>query len=124
MCIQILAGIGLLLLIALLGVILYMVYSDLFGKTKSKYRMLTPVKFRGHTNVLAENQPEYIPLPVFIDQESAYVPFITCWQFTFMDRLKVLVTGRIWASTSTFGNQYQPVTFTVNRSDVLIEKCS
>lgn len=110
-----------LLLLAMLALIGYMIYSDLWGATKSDYRMLTPIDFPERTALIAEHQDEYITLPAFIDP-GPQGQVICCWRFSYLERLKVLFTGVLWSSTMTFRQPLQPVTFSVNKVDVLREK--
>jgi len=59
--------------------------------------------------VLAKDQPEYIPLPVAHVQYSDGVrSMISCYRFTWLERLRVLFTGKIWWEQLTFGGPLQP----------------
>ena len=65
---------------------------------------MIPVDFEQSTALLAENQPEYLTLPVYED----HVEVISCWKLTFMERLRILWAGRLWIRQLTFGNPLQP----------------
>jgi hypothetical protein len=67
---------------------------------------MTPVSFPEQNAVLAENQKEYVPLPVHRTREGLVV---SCWRPTFWQRIKLLVTGRLWVLTLTFGDPLQPL---------------
>lgn len=58
--------------------------------------------------VLAEDQPEYLPLPVahvqYLGGEQA---LISRYRLTWLERLRVLFTGSIWIEQMTAG-QLQP----------------
>lgn len=54
--------------------------------------MATPIKFPEQTHVIAEDQPEYQPLPAFINHQQ----MITCWSLNWKERLKLLFTGKVW----------------------------
>lgn len=65
---------------------------------------MKPVKFKEHTVVYAENQPEYQPLPCIRLKENGQVT--SCWRLSWRERLRVLFTGRIWCSELMFNNPY------------------
>ena len=64
------------------------------------------VKFNECNVTYAQDQPEYLPLPAFRSKEGEVV---SCWSLSFFDRLKVLLTGKIWLSVLTFNRQLQPL---------------
>ena len=66
---------------------------------------MTPVAFKGHNQVLAKNQKEYRPLPVYLDPDGIVV---SCWRLTWWERATLLVTGRVWVMQKTFGEYLQP----------------
>lgn len=66
---------------------------------------MKPIKFPEQNAIYAENQPEYIPLPVHRTEEGEV---ISCWQMTWRERLTVLLTGKIWWSVLTFNHPLQP----------------
>ena len=55
---------------------------------------LKPRKFKEMNVTLAEAQPEYQPLPVYVRKPDPLV--ISCWHVSFVQRLLLLFTGRIW----------------------------
>lgn len=65
---------------------------------------MKPTTFPEQTCVLAEDQPEYQPLPVCRIGDEV----ISCWELTLWDRLLVFFTGRIWLRQLTFGELLQP----------------
>jgi len=65
---------------------------------------MTPIEFPEHTIVLAKDQPEYQPLPVFNDGQQ----MISCWKLTLRERLTLLFTGKLWLRQLTFGGPLQP----------------
>ena len=67
---------------------------------------MTPVEFPQQNVVLGKNQPEYLPLPAFFDQEGTMV---TAWEMTEEERNEFLRTGRIYLTQLTFGKPFQPV---------------
>lgn len=54
---------------------------------------------------LAKDQPQYRPLPaIWMD------PYIlTTWHLTLWERLRILLTGKVYLSTMTFGSPLQPI---------------
>jgi hypothetical protein len=54
---------------------------------------MKPIKFKGYNVIYAENQPEYIPLPVYKDKDGTVV---SCWKFTILERIKVLLFGKMY----------------------------
>lgn len=67
---------------------------------------MKPIKFKEANVTFAENQPEYLPLPAF---RSADGLVITCWRLSWMERIKLLMTGRLWLLNLTFNQPLQPV---------------
>jgi hypothetical protein len=65
---------------------------------------MTPEIFPEVTNILAEDQPEYLPLPVCRYGDRT----ISCWRLSLWERLKVLVTGRLWLLVLNFRQPLQP----------------
>ena len=67
---------------------------------------MKPIKFKEQTHTYAEDQPEYIPLPVHKDYEGAVT---SCWQLTWKERLQVLIYGKVWHTQLTFNQPLQPI---------------
>lgn len=65
---------------------------------------MTPIEFPEHNAVLAKDQPQYLPLPVFRDDEQV----ISCWRPSLWERLVLLFTGKLWLRQLTFGYPLQP----------------
>ncbi len=60
---------------------------------------MKPIKFEGQNVTFAENQPEYIPLPAHKDKDGVVT---SCWRFSFLDRLKVLLGYKLYWQQLTF----------------------
>jgi len=75
---------------------------------------MKPTKFKEVNCVYAENQPPYLPLPVYrannIEKEC-----ISCWKLTWRERFIVLLSGKFWFSQWTFGSPLQPQLPTVKK---------
>ena len=67
---------------------------------------MKPISFPEQNAVLAEHQKEYLPLPVHRTSDGTVV---SCWRPSWWQRLKLLVTGRVWVLTLTFGDPLQPL---------------
>lgn len=80
---------------------------------------MTPVKFKGHNVVFAENQPEYNSLPAHVDTENGVV--VTCWELTENEREAFLKDGRIYLQQITFNQPLQPILPTVENSFDLLK---
>lgn len=66
------------------------------------------IQFKEQTVILAENQPEYTPLPVFIN-DSPEREMVACFELS-QEEMDVLIKSRqIWFTQFTFGNLFQPV---------------
>uniref|UniRef100_A0A6M3L257 Uncharacterized protein n=1 Tax=viral metagenome TaxID=1070528 RepID=A0A6M3L257_9ZZZZ len=70
------------------------------------------VKFEGHNVIYAKDQPEYQPLPVLKFEDGKV---ISCWKLSFIEKIKVLFTGKIWLSVLTFNHPLQPLLLEVKR---------
>lgn len=67
---------------------------------------MKPVAFDGQNTVYAADQPQYLPLPAYKNEQGQV---LTCWKLSVLERLQVLVTGRVWLSMLTFNQPLQPV---------------
>jgi hypothetical protein len=80
---------------------------------------MKPVHFPESNAIFAKDQPEYLPLPSFIDPNDKNGSVVFCWELTFKERLKLLFTGKVWVSIWTFKNPLQPSRLTINKSEVI-----
>lgn len=67
------------------------------------------IKFPEHNVVIAENQPQYLPMPAYIDKNSADGHTIICWKFSWKERFQLLFTGKLWHRILTFHGPMQPM---------------
>ena len=78
---------------------------------------MKPVEFKHQNVVYAKDQPEYLPLPALrLDTPQGEV--ISCWKMSFKERIKVLLTGKIWVSLMSFNKPLTPSYISVNRKEV------
>lgn len=67
---------------------------------------MKPIGFEQQNVIYAKDQPEYLPLPAH-RTETGQV--ISCWSLSWRERLKLLLTGKIFCSQLTFNQPLQPV---------------
>ena len=76
---------------------------------------MKPTKFKEQTCVFAENQPQYIPLPAHkVGNSEGEVIF--CMKMNFIEKVRVLFTGKIWVSLMMFNKPLTPSYFTTRKS--------
>ena len=78
---------------------------------------MKPIKFKEQNVTFAENQPEYLPLPAFKDENGVV---ISCWRLSFRERLRVLFRGNIWLSLLSFNKPLTPSIITTDKSDLFL----
>ena len=77
---------------------------------------MKPLKFKEQNCTYAENQPEYLPLPVFkVDEPEGRVIF--CVGLSFLERVRILFTDKLWCTLMTFNKPLTPSHFTTKKSD-------
>jgi len=78
---------------------------------------MKPIKFKHANTTFAENQKEYQSLPALkIDGEKGVV--ISCWKLSFVEKIKILFTGKIWLSLMTFNKPLTPHLISVYRKEI------
>lgn len=70
---------------------------------------MQPISFERTNCTYAERQPQYNPLPA-CKVEGPEGRVITCWRVGFIERLKILFTGRIYLSILTFNKPSKAAT--------------
>jgi hypothetical protein len=65
---------------------------------------MKPIDFPEVTVTWAKDQPPYLPLPAYTDDEQT----ITCWRLTFWERLRIALSGKLWLMQLNFGRPLQP----------------
>jgi len=66
---------------------------------------MKPINFKGKNVTFAENQPEYLPLPAHKTENGLVT---SCWKCSLLDRIRILLFGRIWVQNLTFNKPLQP----------------
>ena len=67
---------------------------------------MKPINFPESNVTFAKNQPPYLPLPAYQDEEQGGRIF-HCWQLSIRERIKVLITGKLWINVWTDKNCFQ-----------------
>ena len=82
---------------------------------------MKPVKFKEQNCTFAENQYEYLPLPAHkIKEREGRI--ISCWKLSFIERMRLLITGKLWVSLMSFNKPLTPSYFTTKKSDLFNKK--
>lgn len=58
--------------------------------------------------VYAEDQKEYLPLPV-IKENASPNHVISCWKLSWKERFQLLFSGNLWLTVLTFNQPLQPI---------------
>ena len=81
---------------------------------------MEPIKFTMDMTELAKDQPEYNALPIArAIQPDGTKEMISCWQLSLWERVKVLVTGKLYLRV--VGTQHPPVDMTLDNPVVSVE---
>jgi len=76
---------------------------------------MKPVEFKNQNIVYAKDQKEYQPLPALKFEDGTVV---SCWKMKPWERIKILITGRIWLNLLSFNKPLTPSYLAVNRKEV------
>lgn len=79
---------------------------------------MKPINFPEANIVFAKDQPEYLPLPAY-KNKSDLGEVVSCWELTLIERLRLLITGKLWVSLLTFNKPLTPTFFTTIKEEVL-----
>jgi hypothetical protein len=74
---------------------------------------MKPVNFDGSNCTYAEDQEEYLSLPAYKHGDE-YGTVTSCWQMGVRERLKVLLSGKVYLSLLTFNKPLTPQILDVN----------
>ena len=67
---------------------------------------MKPIKTKDTNVTYAENQPEYLPLPVHKTDDGIVT---SCWKAGLLERIKIAWTGKIFVKQMTFNKPLQPI---------------
>lgn len=71
-------------------------------------------KFKHANTMLGGENYSDLPAVKFKDAEGTT---ITCWTFSFWERIRILFGKPLWLSTLTFNRPFQPIYLSVNRKN-------
>lgn len=74
--------------------------------------MAKPMKFPEMNTIFAETQPEYTSLPTVREPDGCVT---SCWKLTWLERIKLLFTGKVWVQQLTFSMALQPLRVAVDK---------
>ena len=77
-----------------------------------------PVEFPQQNKKIAEQQDEYLTLPAFVDGGRT----VSCWKVSFIERVIILVTGKLWLSQLNFSHPLQPQLVSARSPFIKIKK--
>lgn len=66
---------------------------------------MKPIDFTETNVMFARDQSPYLPLPAYKSEDGEV---ITCWQLSFVERIKILFSGKMWLRVLTFNYPLQP----------------
>ncbi len=78
---------------------------------------MKPVKFKHHNAVYATSQAQYRELPA-IKFDALQGEVVACWKLSFIERLALLFTGKVWVKLLTFGNKLTPHQISIIRREL------
>jgi hypothetical protein len=68
---------------------------------------MKPIKFPGYNIIMAENQKQYLPLPVHRSKVDPNDIVTSCWEMSIKERIICLFTGKVYCQQWCFGNFLQ-----------------
>lgn len=77
------------------------------------------ITFKEQNIVIAENQPEYMPLPAYVYHKDPQGRIACCWKLDWKERLRILFAGVIWHQILTFKQPLQPQLLTIEKPIML-----
>lgn len=81
---------------------------------------MKPIDFPERTHMIAKDQAEYITLPAHISK-SDRGEVVFCMKLTLWERIKLLITGKLWCCLLCFHKPVTPSFFTVKKSDIFYD---
>lgn len=74
---------------------------------------LRAVEFEGQNVIYAKDQPDYLPLPAYVDTESREAPALFCFAVNDYQKERIQRSGKLWVRCLTFGHPLQPIALMV-----------
>ena len=79
---------------------------------------MKPVPFKFQNFVYKKNSSKYDELPAW-KNKGARGEVVSCWKMSFLERLKVLFTGRVWLLAVTHNKPLTPYKMTTNYKELV-----
>jgi len=76
-------------------------------------------EFKEQNTIVAKDQPEYLPLPAYMERQDPEGNLVCCWKLNLRERIKVLFTGKIWLNMLTFNMPVTPHRMSVDKWEML-----
>ena len=76
------------------------------------------IEFDEQTIVIAKDQPEYNPLPAYRFKDDLQGRIVCVWELTLRERIKLLITGKVWHQILTFNHALQPQLLTIEKPEM------
>ena len=73
------------------------------------------IEFDEQTNIIAENQEQYLDLPAHVDSEGTVT---CCWKPSWKERFQILFGKEVWHQVLTFNKPLQPQRLTLEKPDM------
>jgi hypothetical protein len=70
---------------------------------------MQPIEFPEQNVIFAKDQPEYLPLPAFVDLSTPTGRTVTMWELTEEEAQQVAQTRRLYIQQLTFRQPLQPI---------------
>ncbi len=80
---------------------------------------MTPTVFAEQTAVAGKGQPEYSQLPCHQVVGDPQGRVVFCWTLSWKERLRVLLSGKLWHQVLTFRQPLQPQMLGVEKPTML-----
>jgi len=80
-------------------------------------------QFKEANVVFAKEDPVYGPIPAYMDMSPAgSKDVVLCYGLSFMERLLVLVTGKVWVTFTTYDGNLNPIWLTTVKKQLLTSR--
>lgn len=66
---------------------------------------MKPIEFKGQNVIYAKNQPEYLPLPAYVNDNET----VSCWEFTQDEKIAIANGSPLWIWQMNFKKPLQPI---------------
>jgi len=79
---------------------------------------MKPVKFKGQNTVIKSKSNDFYDMPILVsDTTEGHV--VMCYKLSFIERIRVLFTGRIWLSVLSFKKPLKPMFLGTKKKELI-----